>query len=110
MNNLKECKKRNKRVLTFMIKNRKNIYNFKKGNFVSIKEQFLNEMINGRKNHTFGYRFVIVKISEDGNCVKIRDKLDSSKGNKFLKYYNIEWFGKEKLDLDIVNIHKYTNK
>ena len=110
MNNLKECKKRNKHVLKYMIKNRNDMYNFKEGNFVSIKKQFLNEMINGRKNHTLGFRFMIIKINKDGNGIKIRDKLDSSKGDHYLKYYNIEWFEKEKLDLDIINIHKHKHK
>ena len=107
MNNLKECKKRNKRVLKYMIDNRNEIYNFKKGDYVSIKKQFLDKMINGSNRNTFGFRFMIIKINKNVNGIKIRNKLDSSKEDKFLKYYNIEWFEKERLDLDIVNIHKY---
>jgi hypothetical protein len=39
MNNLGKWKKRNKRVLKYMMKNRNEVYNFQTGDIVSIKDQ-----------------------------------------------------------------------
>ena len=106
MNNLKNCKKRNKKVLKYMMKNRKNVYNFNKGDIVSIKEDIVNTKINGTVEYSTGFRFIIVKIDKHDKKIKVRHKLDIIKGNKHLSYYDIDLFEKEKLDLDIINIYK----
>jgi hypothetical protein len=106
MNNLVKSKKRNKRVLKYMMKNRKNVYNFKKGDIVSIKEHFINEQINGITHVTVGFRFIIIDVDKHDKTIKVKHKLHTLTETKHLLYYNIQWFEKEKLDLDIINIYK----
>ena len=88
------------------MKNRNEVYNFQIGDIVSIKDQFLNESINGSIYDTTGFRFFIIDVDKHYKTIKVKHKLDSIEGYNHLEYHNIEWFEKEKLDLDIINIHK----